>query len=176
MPILRSQKTDLVGGLQAEFADCRNAILIDYLGLNVEQVNDLRQRIRESEGKYRVVKNTLARLALEGTPLEELREKITGPTAVAYHSENPIGLAKAMTEFAKEHAELVEIKWGVMDGNLADPDVINQFATMPSEEDLKTKLVFLLQSPMQRTITLFQAVQRNFVVVLSEGAKKKGSE
>ncbi len=176
MPLLRTQKTDVVAGLQAEFAECRNAILIDYLGLTVDEVNDLRQRIRDSNGKYRVVKNTLAHLALEGTPLAELQGQLTGPIAIAYHPENPIDLAKTMTGFVKEHSKVVEIKAGVMDGNLATPDVIQQFATMGSEKELHAKLVYLLQSPLQRTITLFQAVQRNLTVVLSEGAKKKGSE
>lgn len=172
MPLTKIQKEEAVAGLQAEFAGARNAVLIDYLGLTVEEVNELRQKVRDAEGRYRVVKNTLARLAIEGTPLAELKDLLTGPIGIAYHEDSPVAIAKAMTEFVKEH-KVVEIRGGVMDGRVADQATVHEFATMPSMEDLQAKLVFLLQSPLQRTVSLLQTVQSNFLSVLSQGAEKK---
>lgn len=172
MPLSRSQKETVVAEMKEEFASAHNAVLIDYLGLKVEEVNDLRQKIRESEGRYRVVKNTLALLALDGTPLESLREYLEGPVAIATHEESPVTLAKVLTEFAKDHNK-VEIRAGVMDGQAADAAVVQEFAAMPGMDDLRAKAVFLLQSPLQRTVTLLQVVQKNLAVVLKQGAEKK---
>jgi len=172
VPLSRAEKEQAVTSLQEHLAGAENAILVDYLGLKVEEVNDLRRKVRECDGTYRVVKNTLALLAIQGAPVEALKEEFQGPIAVATHPDSPVVLAKVLMEFAKEHG-VMEIKVGILDGRPVDAEGVKEFASMPTMEDLHVKLAFLLQSPLQRTAAVLKAVQRNLAVVLKEGAAKK---
>lgn len=175
MPLTRSDKTDLVDRYSAGMAKAPHAFLVGFQGITVPQVTELRAKIRENGGQYVVVKNRLALLAIDGKPLEGLREQFTGPTAVAFSSEDPVGLAKALTEFSKD-VPVLEFKGGLLNGQQVAPEEIRDIANLPSREELMAKLLYLLQSPVQRFAQVLAAVPRSFAVVLDQIAKNKEQE
>src|SRR5512144_2495468 len=115
MALTRNEKTEQLEQLAAAFKGVDSAILLDYKGLNVPQVTELRRQVRAAKGQYKVVKNTLARRALKGTPFETLTEFFEGTTAVAYSGDDPVALAKVLTTFAKDKPAL-SIKAAVVQG------------------------------------------------------------
>lgn len=175
MPLTRSDKTNLVERYSAGMAEAPHAFLVGFQGITVPQVTELRAKIRDNGGQYVVVKNRLALLAIDGKPLAELREQFTGPTAVAFSSENPVGLAKALTEFSKD-VPVLEFKGGLLNGQQVAPEEIRDIANLPSREELLAKLLYLLQSPVQRFAQVLAAVPRSFAVVLDQIAKNKEQE
>ena len=174
MALSRSQKDDLVGRYSDGLAKAPHAFLVSYKGITVPQVTDLRSRIRATGGSYEVVKNTLALIAVEGQDMEQLKEHFVGPTAVAYHSEDPVGLAKALDEFTKEVPSVVEIKAGIVEGQPVSADQVQDIANMPSKEQLLVKLLYLLQSPVTRFVRSMAAIPRSLVIALDQVAQKKG--
>lgn len=174
MPLTRQQKEELVQSYQEGMAKSPHAFLVDYKGVTVTEVSELRNKIREIGGQYEVVKNRLVLRAIGGEALEELKGEFQGPTAVAYGGEDPVGLAKAVTEFAKE-VPAIELKGGLLEGQLVAPDEVREIAQMPSREELLTKLVFLLQSPVSNFVRTLAALPRQFVVVLEQVRQQKDS-
>lgn len=173
MALSRSQKDDLVGRYSDGLAQAPHAFLVSYKGITVPQVTDLRSRIRATGGSYEVVKNTLALIAVEGKDMGQLREHFVGPTAVAYHAEDPVGLAKALDEFIKE-VPTVEIKAGIVEGQPVSADQVQDIANMPSKDELLAKLLYLLQSPVTRFVRSMAAIPRSLVIALDQVAQKKG--
>jgi large subunit ribosomal protein L10 len=168
----RKQKEEAISVLKEEFKSTGNALVVSYKGLTVEKDWQLRKALREAEVNYRVVKNTLSRLAVEGTPLEPLKEHFVGMTAVAYSAKDPVGLAKVLSNFAKDNAQLT-FKAGVVEGRVIKIKDIEALAKMPSKEELISRLMFLLNAPAQRLATALIGVPRNLVVVINEIAKQK---
>lgn len=174
MALSRSQKEELVADYGGRFSSAPHAFLISFSGITVPQVTDLRQRVREGGGHYEVVKNTLALRAVKGTPLEGLSEQFVGPTAVAYSEEDPVSLAKVLTTFAKD-VPAIEFKGGLVEGQTVAAEDIKAIADLPSREELITKLVFLLQSPISRFVRGLGAIPQQFVSVLGQVARAKES-
>ncbi|MEM6455970.1 MAG: 50S ribosomal protein L10 [Acidobacteriota bacterium] len=172
MALTRSDKQDLIDTYSAGLAASPHAFLVNFGGITVNQDTELRSKIREQGGSYAVVKNTLAKRATTGKPLEGLHDSFVGPTAVVYHPEDPVGIAKTLTEFAKT-VPAIEFKGGVVDGQPVGPDQIEDIAKLPSREELIAKLLFLLQSPVTSFVRVLAAVPRDFVVVLDQIAQKK---
>lgn len=152
-----------------------HALLVSFDGLSVEKDGQLRRALREAQLSYKVVKNTLGRLAVEGTPLESLKEHFVGMTAIAYTRNDPVGLAKVLSKFAKENKQLI-FKAGVVEGRPISVKEIDSLATLPSKEELVSKLMFVLNAPAQRIATVINAVPRNLAVVVNEISKQKGAE
>lgn len=175
MALTRTRKEQLVARYQEGLAEAEHAFLVDFQGVDVPQVTELREEIRSTGGRYEVVKNTLARLAIQGKPLEELRESFQGPIAVAYTDDDVVGLAKALTEFAKK-VPVFEFRGGLVSGQRVEVEQIEEIARLPSREDLVAKLLFLLQSPITRLARTLNAVTRDFAVVLDQVARKKEEE
>lgn len=175
MPLTRTQKQQLIEHYETSMAASPHAFLVDYKGIDGNQETDLRSRIRQSGGSYEVVKNTLARRAIEGKALADLKDQFKGPTAVAYIADDPVALAKALTEFAKTTPAL-ELKGGVVDGQAIVAEQVQEIARMPGREELLAKLLFLLQSPITRLARVLAAVPREFVVILDQIAKKKAEQ
>lgn len=171
MALTRSKKDSLIEGYAEGLADSQHAFLLGFKGITVNQDTELRNKIRSEGGHYAVVKNTLAKRAVDGKSLGQLSDQFVGPTAVAY-GEDPVGIAKALTEFRKE-SPVIEFKGGVVDGQPVSADQIEDIAKMPSREDLLAKLLFLLQSPVTRFVRTLAAIPRDFVVVLDQIAQKK---
>ncbi len=172
MAISRHTKEGLLQNYGDGLASSPHAFVVGFEGITVRQVDDLRRRVRENGGHYKVVKNRLALRAIEGTPLQPLQEHFNGATAVAFSADDPVSLAKALTGFAKEHPRLV-FKGGLVDGQAVDAGQIDLIASLPSREDLVTKLVFLLQSPISRLARGLGAITQQFVTALDQVAKKK---
>lgn len=168
----RNDKEKEIENLRKEFSDASNLLLAGFKGLTVGQDTELRRAVRAAGSRYRVVKNTLARRAARGTALEPLQDQFTGSSAVAYNATDPVSLAKAITTYAKTHPHLV-FKAGVVEGRVIDLADLNQIASLPSKEELISKLMFLLNAGAQRLASVVQAVPRNLAVVMEEAGKEK---
>ncbi len=168
----RNDKEKEIENLRKDFTDARNVLLAGFQGLTVGQDTELRRAIRAVGSRYRVVKNTLAKRAAQGTALEPIKERFTGSSALAYNAEDPVSLAKAITTYAKTHPRLV-FKAGVVEGRVIDLADLNQIASLPSKEELISKLMFLLNTGAQRLAGVVQAVPRNLAVVMEQAGKEK---
>lgn len=175
MPLSRAQKQILVESYEAGMAGAPHAFLLGFQGISVPQVTELRNKVGEVGAHYVVVKNRLALRAISGTALEALEEHFHGPTAVAWSNDDPVALAKVLTDYAKT-APVIEFKGGMLDGQRVAAEEIKEIANLPSREELIAKLVFLLQSPITRFVRTLAAIPRDFVVVLDQIAKTKGGE
>jgi large subunit ribosomal protein L10 len=168
----RKQKEDDIAALKAELAQTENALVVSFQGLPVEKDWQLRRALREANLNYRVVKNTLGRIAVQGTPLEALKDHFLGMTALAYSAQDPVGLAKVLSNFAKDNAQLT-FKAGIVQGRVIKVKDIDALAKMPSKEELISKLMFVINAQAQRLATVLNAVPRNLAVVVNEIAKQK---
>lgn len=169
----RASKQEDLEVLKTEFAGARSAFILQFAGLKVVDDTELRKKVRQAKGSYRVVRNTLARKASQGTGFEKVASQFVGPTAVVLADAEPSGIAKLLAEFTKTN-QAVTVKAGLVEGAALDAAQCKALADVPSREVLQGKLVGLLNSPLQRIVTVLSAPSRNLAVVLAEGAKKKG--
>jgi large subunit ribosomal protein L10 len=127
--------------------------------------------VRGAGGKYRVIKNNLAEIAAQGTPSEAVLKNLRGMTSLAYTSNDPVALAKALTTYAKANPSFT-FKAGIVEGRAIDVGAIIELASMPSKEQIFSKLLYLINAPAQRLVTVMQAVGRNLAVVVDQGVKE----
>lgn len=172
MALTRTAKTTELERLEGAFKNADSAILLDYKGLNVPQVTELRRQVRAVKGQYRVVKNTLAKRALKGTEFEPLSEFFQGTTAIAYTGTDPVALAKTLTTFAKT-APTLTIKAAVVQGRPVQPAEVSELASLPGKPELYAKLLFLLNAPMVRLVTVLNAAPQALLNVLTQAEKKQ---
>jgi len=168
----REEKSQEVSELNEQIGKASNAFLIDFKGITVPQVTELRKQVRQTNSGYVVVKNTLALIALKDSPIINMKEKFTGPTAIAFNSTDAVGLAKALTRFAKD-VPAVQFKGALLNGQVVPASEIQNIANLPSREELVAKLLYMLQSPIRGLVTVLQANIRNLTVVLDQIAKQK---
>ena len=172
MPLTRSNKEEILAQYENGLAKAPHAFLLDYQGITVPQVTELRKRVRDSGGEYVVVKNTIALRAIDSKALGQLKEHFVGPTAVVFSLTDPVGVAKALTDYAKD-VPAIKLKAGLVEGRAIAADQIKDIASLPSREELIAKLLFLMQSPVTRFVRVLAAVPQSFVMVLDQVRKKK---
>jgi large subunit ribosomal protein L10 len=172
MAVSKAKKKEQVEKLSAQLKNVSSAVVTTYSKLTVAQDYELRKALRGAGAKYQVVKNTLAEKAAKGTKIEEGLKNLTGVTSVAYTTGDPVAMAKALTKYAKDTPEFT-FKVGVVEGRVISIKEIEALASMPSKEELMSKLLFLINAPAQRLATAINAVPRNLAVVVNQGVQEK---
>jgi len=171
MAVTRAKKIEQVEKLGKVLQNVSSLIVTSYSKLTVAQDYELRKTLRSSGAKYVVVKNTLAERAAKGTKIEEVLKNLSGVTSIAYTSGDPVALAKALSKYAKDNPEF-SFKSGVVEGRVISINQIQALATMPSKEEIYSKLLFLMNAPAQRLVTVMNAVGRDIAVVINQGVEK----
>ena len=171
MPVTKARKTEQVEKLSKDLKNVSNVVVATYTKMTVAQDYELRKVLRGAGAKYQVVKNTLAEKAAKGTKVEGALKDLAGVTSIAYTTGDPVAMAKALTKYAKDTPEFT-FKIGVVEGKVINIKEIEALASMPSKEELYSKLLFLLSSPAQRLVTAMGAVGRDVAVVLGQGVEK----
>jgi large subunit ribosomal protein L10 len=167
----KADKVKDLAFLRGEFEQTGNIFLTGYEKMTVLQDYNLRKTIKEAGGSYKVVKNNLAQKASEGLKSEALFSKVIGMSAVAYTKGDVVALAKALTGYAKT-VPAFTFKAGLVEGNVVDVKSIADLAALPAKEEIYAKLLFLIQAPAQRVVTVTNAVGRNLAVVIDQGVKE----
>src|ERR1700726_329914 len=172
MAVTKARKTEQVEKLSKELKNVTNIVVTTYTKMTVAQDYELRKALRGAGAKYQVVKNTLAERAAKGTKVEGALKDLAGVTSIAYTTGDPVAMAKALTKYAKDAPEFT-FKVGVVEGRVVTIKDIESLATMPSKEELYSKLLFLISSPAQRLVTVMNAVGRNLAGVGDQGVQQK---
>jgi large subunit ribosomal protein L10 len=172
MAVTRARKVEQVEKLGKELQSVSTVIVTTYTKLTVAQDYELRKLLRSSGAKYAVVKNTLAKRAAKGTKVEDALKNLSGVTSIAYTAGDPVTLAKALSKYAKDNPEFT-FKTGVVEGRVISIKEIESLATMPSKEEILSKLLFLMKAPAQRLVTAMNAAGRDLAVVINQGVEKQ---
>ncbi|NPV44948.1 MAG: 50S ribosomal protein L10 [Firmicutes bacterium] len=170
----REEKKQIVEELKDKLNQVKAAIFTDYRGLNVEEITELRKQLREAGIEYKVVKNTLTRIAAKDMNMDFLEEYLTGPTAIAFSFEDPVTPAKILSKFASSHKAL-DIKAGLVEGKLIDAEGIKALADLPSREVLIAKVIGGMQAPISGLVCVLNGPMRGLVYALKAIQDKKSA-
>ena len=169
----REQKQKDLEALTENFRAAKAAMLVGFKGMTVPKDQELRNQLREAGVTYEVVKNTLARKAAEGTPLEQARDQFKGVTAVALSKDDPVNLSKAIAKFSKANPDIFSFKAGIVEGRVVALSDVEAIASLPSKEELISKVMFLINCQAQRLVTVLSAVPRNLAIVIKQIGEQK---
>jgi len=174
--VLKTEKQEIVDRLKEKFQESASVICVDFRGINVEKITQFRRQIQETSGNYQVVKNTLARRAIEETSFKELNQFLIGPTGIVFCPGEPMESAKVIAKFVDETNGALQIKGGIVEGAVFDAKGIKKVATLPSHQELLAQFVAALQSPISGFVGTLEGIAREFVYTLQAVADKKSSE
>src|SRR3954453_17475098 len=172
MAVTKAKKAEQIEKLNQDLQKASSMIVGTFSKLTVAKDFELRKTVRTAGGKYQVVKNTLAKRASEGTQVGEALKGLKGVTSIAYTSGDPVALAKALSKYVDDNPEF-SFKSGVLEGRVISMKEIKALATMPSKEELYSKLLFLINAPAQRLVTVMNAVGRDVAVVINQAVEQK---
>lgn len=170
----KEEKIRVVSELQSKFEKAKGVVFTDYRGLNVEEITDLRNSLRSSALEYRVVKNTLARIASEGTHVEDARDVFSGPVGIAVGYDDPVLVVKKVLEYSKANNKL-EIKGGVIEGSICTPEQIKTISELPSRDTQLSMLASAMQSPLTKFASLLNATLSQFMYAMEALKQKRES-
>lgn len=170
----RPEKAAAVEEITSRFGESSAALLTEYRGLTVTEIADVRNALREADADYKVMKNTLVRIAARDVGLEELAALLTGPTAIAFCRGDAVAAAKALDDAAKKFPVLV-VKGGVLNGKILDADQARALASIESREVLLSKIAMLVNQPAQQTVNVLSALLRDLGSMLAQVVEKKES-
>lgn len=170
----RTEKEQFVEELRADLATAKSVVLACHQGIEVNKVNELRSMFRKQGVEYRVIKNTLAHIAFQGTDMAGLSDFLVGPIAIAYSTEDAIAPAKVAKEFSKK-TEKFEIRGGYMDGDVFDAKGVERLADLPSKEELRSKLLGLFQAVPSQFLRTLNAAPQQFLMVLKAREEQLGA-
>lgn len=172
----RAQKQKDLEALTEQFKNAKAAMLVGFKGMTVPKDQELRNQLREAGVSYEVVKNTLARKAAEGTDFAQAADHFKGVTAIALSNEDPVSLSKAIAKFTKANPEIFTFKVGIVEGKVVELRDVEAIASLPSKEELISKVLFLINVQAQRLVTVLSAVPRNLAIVVKQIGDQKGGE
>jgi large subunit ribosomal protein L10 len=172
----KAQKQKDLDALASQFQQAKAAMLVSFTRMTVGKDQELRRQLREAGVSYAVVKNTLARKAAAGTPLEPMTEQFKGVTAVALSTSDPVGLSKAIAKFSKANPEIFSFKTGLVEGKVIALRDAEAIASLPSRDELLSKVLFLINCQAQRLVTVINAVPRNLAVVMGQVSTQKEAQ
>src|ERR1044072_6771858 len=170
----RAQKQKDLNALIEQFQNATSAMIVGFNKMTVPKDQELRNQLREAGVSYEVVKNTLARKAAEGTPFEQAAEHFKGVTAIAIGEGDPVNLSKAITKFSKANPDIFTFKVGVVEGKVVALRDVEAIASLPSQEELISKIIFLINCQAPRLVTVISAVPRNLAIVVKQIGEQKG--
>jgi large subunit ribosomal protein L10 len=189
MSLTREQKTAQAASVRESFDNASSTVLVDFRGVNVEMITDLRARFRDAGVEYKVVKNNVVRKALEGSELgndTEFAQYLAGPTAIAWSFEDPSAAAKVIKNFRKEFTDVLQpkdedpkllVKCGLLEGQVLDAKrVEKELATLPGKDEIRASLLAQLMAPMQNLVGQLNAPAQNLALVLDAYRRKEAGE
>src|SRR4051812_19072941 len=171
MAVTKAKKAEQIEKLNQDLQKASSMIVGTFSKLTVTKDFELRKTVRSVGGKYQVVKNTLAKRASEGTKVSEALKGLKGVTSIAYTSGDPVALAKALSKYVDDNPEY-SFKAGVLEGRVITLQEVKALATMPAKEELYSRLLYLMNAPAQRLVTVMSAVGRDLAVVVNQGVEK----
>jgi len=164
----RERKQEDLNALTEHLNNSKSAMLVGFSKLTVNKDQEFRNQLRDAGAEYQVVKNTLARIAVKGTPYEGASEYLKGVTGIAWTENDAVILSKAVSKFVKANADIYTFKAGIVEGRVVDLKQVEAIANLPSKEELIAKLMFVLNAQAQRIVTVINAVPRNLAVVIKQ--------
>jgi large subunit ribosomal protein L10 len=170
----RETKAKDLAALTESLQSAKSAMVVSFNGLTVAKDQEFRNSLRAAGAKYQVVKNTLARLAVKGTDYEQATDAFKGVTAIAWTDSDPVVLSKAIAKFMKDNADRYTFKTGVVDGKLVDLKQVTEIASLPSKEELISKLLYVINAQAQRIVTVINAVPRDLAIVIKQIGDQEG--
>ena len=168
----RETKQRDLEALTQSLQNAKSAMVVSFSKLTVNKDIEFRNNLREAGARYQVVKNTLARIAAKDTQFEQATEHFKGVTAIAWTDNDPVVLSKAISKFMKDNADIYTFKTGVVDGRLVDLKQVQEIASLPSKEELISKLLYVINAQAQRIVTVINAVPRDLAVVIKQIGEK----
>lgn len=170
--MVRPEKKAAVEEIADKLDRAKSLVFTDFVGLNVEEMTELRDKLREAGVEYKVVKNTLAKIAARQEGLDKLTDEFTGPTAIAFGMEDVVSPAKVLVDFDEEH-EVFDIKGGFLNGDLINDEKVKSLADIPSKEVLLSQLLAGMQAPISGLVNVLQGNIRGLVQVIDQIKNQK---